>query len=101
MAGIYFHIPFCKKRCLYCDFFSNINMSQKDNYISALCKELSDRKEFLKNDIIETVYFGGGTPSQLSGNDFEKIFDQLNKHYNLANIKEVTRSEERRVGKEC
>ena len=65
-------------------------MSQKDNYISALCKELSDRKEFLKNDIIETVYFGGGTPSQLSGNDFEKIFDQLNKHYNLANIKEVT-----------
>ena len=65
-------------------------MSQKDNYISALCKELSDRKEFLKNDIIETVYLGGGTPSQLSGNDFEKIFDQLNKHYNLANIKEVT-----------
>jgi oxygen-independent coproporphyrinogen-3 oxidase len=74
MAGIYFHIPFCKKRCLYCDFFSSTSIKEKEKYVDALCNELQDRKDYLQGQPIETIYFGGGTPSQLSAKDFEKIF---------------------------
>jgi len=74
MAGIYIHIPFCKTRCVYCDFFSSTSMSKKTQYIEALCKELELRKDYLKGEEIQTVYFGGGTPSQLSADDFKKLF---------------------------
>jgi oxygen-independent coproporphyrinogen-3 oxidase len=77
MAGIYIHIPFCKKRCFYCDFFSSVQSENKDLYVEAVCKELRDRKNYLKEQKIETVYFGGGTPSQLSAGDFEKIFNEI------------------------
>ena len=80
MAGIYFHIPFCKTRCIYCDFFSSSNQSKKKEYIEAMCRELADRKDYLKGQAIETIYFGGGTPSQLSAEDFEKIFGTLEEH---------------------
>jgi oxygen-independent coproporphyrinogen-3 oxidase len=79
MAGIYFHIPFCKTRCLYCDFFSSTNPAEKEAYIEAMCQELHDRKDYLKGQTVETIYFGGGTPSQLSAKHFEKIFDALNR----------------------
>jgi oxygen-independent coproporphyrinogen-3 oxidase len=77
MAGIYIHIPFCKKRCLYCDFFSSTNMEEKEKYVDALCKELKNRKDYLQGQTIETIYFGGGTPTQLQAGDFEKIFDAM------------------------
>ena len=77
MAGIYIHIPFCKKRCVYCDFFSSTHSESKDLYIEAICKELEIRKNYIENERIETVYFGGGTPSQLNVEDFEKIFQIL------------------------
>jgi len=77
MAGIYIHIPFCKKRCFYCDFFSSVQSENKDLYVEAVCKELRDRKNYLKEQKVETVYFGGGTPSQLSAGDFEKIFNEI------------------------
>jgi oxygen-independent coproporphyrinogen-3 oxidase len=77
MAGIYFHIPFCKTRCVYCDFFSSTNTQEKEDYVDAMCRELQERKAYLQGQPIETVYFGGGTPSQLTAKDFEKLFDSL------------------------
>ncbi|HCN14013.1 MAG TPA: coproporphyrinogen III oxidase [Alistipes sp.] len=65
MAGIYLHIPFCKTRCIYCDFYSTTRSELKARYIQALCQELEMRKAYLKGERIETVYFGGGTPSLL------------------------------------
>ena len=60
MAGIYLHIPFCKTRCIYCDFYSTTRSELITRYIHALCNELEMRKEYLKEEKIETVYFGGG-----------------------------------------
>lgn len=77
MAGIYFHIPFCKTRCLYCDFFSSTKFEFREAYVEAMCRELEERRDYLQGHSIETVYFGGGTPSQLSAANFEKIFRTL------------------------
>ena len=67
MAGLYIHIPFCKSRCIYCDFYSTTgNESLHDRYTDALHKELEIRKDFLHDDVIGTAYIGGGTPSTLS-----------------------------------
>lgn len=90
MAGIYIHIPFCKTRCSYCDFYTQTNAMQKDAYIDALCKELVLRKDYLHKKTIQTIYFGGGTPSQLSQEDFEKIFEALNTVFELDVDSEVT-----------
>jgi oxygen-independent coproporphyrinogen-3 oxidase len=77
MAGIYFHIPFCKTRCVYCDFFSSTNTNATEDYVEAMCRELQNRKDYLKGQTVETIYFGGGTPSQLSSKDFDKLFETL------------------------
>lgn len=90
MAGIYLHIPFCKTRCIYCDFYSTTRSELKSRYVEALCRELAMRKEYLKGEQIETVYFGGGTPSQLEQKDFERIFDVLHTHYGLNQCQEIT-----------
>ncbi len=90
MAGIYLHIPFCKTRCIYCDFYSTTKIKEKDHYISALCKELRTRKLYLENEPVETIYFGGGTPSQLSLKDFEKVFRTIEETYGLDQCKEIT-----------
>ena len=66
MAGIYLHIPFCKRRCIYCDFFSTTQSNLMPQYIDALCRELEIRKDYLEGEQIETIYWGGGTPSQLN-----------------------------------
>lgn len=90
MAGIYLHIPFCKKRCIYCDFFSTTRKEQKTAYIRALCHELTDRKDYLKGEPIETIYLGGGTPSQLAKEDFEAIFSHIYKVYKVTPNAEIT-----------
>ncbi|MDE5677355.1 radical SAM family heme chaperone HemW [Phocaeicola sp.] len=90
MAGIYIHIPFCKKRCIYCDFFSTTRGEQKTAYIHALCRELADRKDYLGNETVETIYLGGGTPSQLAEEDFETIFSYIYKVYPVAPEAEIT-----------
>lgn len=86
MAGLYLHVPFCSSKCSYCAFYSVTNNQLKQDYIEAVCKELYLRKHFfqdihLKNNqfdpIVNTVYFGGGTPSCLSESDFEKIFNAI------------------------
>lgn len=85
MAGIYIHIPFCKRRCIYCDFFSTTQNEKKIAYIHALCQELELRKNYLEGEPIETVYLGGGTPSQLTQEELESIFATL---YNIYKVKE-------------
>ena len=81
MAGLYIHIPFCAKRCVYCDFFSSTDNLRKEEYVHALCNELKDRKDYLRGQTIKTIYFGGGTPTQLSSGDFEKIFNTIHSIY--------------------
>ncbi|MDL2309592.1 radical SAM family heme chaperone HemW [Parabacteroides sp. OttesenSCG-928-B22] len=90
MAGLYLHIPFCAKRCLYCDFFSNTDMSYKEAYLKALIREIALRCDYLEGEPLETIYFGGGTPSQLSASDYTVLFDSITKHFDLSNLKEVT-----------
>ena len=90
MAGIYLHIPFCKRRCLYCDFYSTTRDEMKHRYISALCKEIELRKSYLENEPIETIYWGGGTPSQLSLTDFEQVFQTIYKSYAVKSDAEIT-----------
>ena len=85
MAGIYIHIPFCKRRCIYCDFFSTTQSEQKPTYVRALCEELRIRKDYLQGEDIETIYLGGGTPSQLSQEELELIFATI---YNIYKVKE-------------
>lgn len=90
MAGLYLHIPFCKKRCLYCDFFSNTDMSLKKDFIPALVAEMGLRKDYLQGEALETIYFGGGTPSQLNGEDFNYIFEAVASLFDLSGVKEIT-----------
>lgn len=90
MAGIYLHIPFCKKRCIYCDFFSTTRGEQKTAYIHALCRELEERKDYVDGERIETIYLGGGTPSQLEKEDFDRIFSCLHQVYEISGNAEIT-----------
>ena len=89
MAGIYIHIPFCKQRCSYCDFFSSTESQRKEKYIDALREELAERKDYL-HEAVETIYFGGGTPTLLSSGDFEKIFYTLYSIYGEDKNREIT-----------
>ena len=90
MAGIYLHIPFCKRRCIYCDFYSTTMDGRKDEYISALCHELSMRQHYLEDERIKTIYWGGGTPSQLEERHFRTVFDTLARYYELQPDAEIT-----------
>ena len=90
MAGIYIHIPFCKRRCIYCDFFSTTQSEMKSEYVHALVRELEIRKDYLDNEEIETIYLGGGTPSQLSQEELEEIFAHIYKVYKVTPDAEIT-----------
>ena len=90
MAGIYLHIPFCKTRCIYCDFYSTTRSELKTRYVHALCRELEMRKEYLKGEPVETIYFGGGTPSQLEEADFKRIFETIRENYGMEYCREIT-----------
>jgi len=89
MAGIYIHIPFCKQRCLYCDFFSSTEINRKEKYIDSLCREIIERENYLREPV-ETVYFGGGTPSVLTSADFDTIFQALFLVYGENKNREIT-----------
>ncbi|WP_314241143.1 radical SAM family heme chaperone HemW [Empedobacter tilapiae] len=89
MAGIYIHIPFCKQKCSYCDFHFSTNLQSKSTLIEAINKELEIRKNEI-NQPLETIYFGGGTPSILTENELDSIFNTISKNYVTSSIKEVT-----------
>lgn len=90
MAGIYIHIPFCKSRCIYCDFYSSTLKNKEADYVEALCKELIQRKGYLHGEAVETVYLGGGTPSQLSITELQHIIDVIKDTYGWQSVKEAT-----------
>ena len=90
MAGIYIHIPFCKRRCIYCDFFSTTQSEKKSAYVRAVCRELEMRKDYLEGEDIETIYLGGGTPSQLLREELQEIFDYIYKVYPVREDAEIT-----------
>lgn len=90
MAGIYIHVPFCKSRCIYCGFFSTVSLERRDEYVEKVCRELEFRKDYLKGEDIETIYFGGGTPSQLSVAQLRKILDAVLYIYNVREGAEIT-----------
>jgi len=74
MAGIYIHIPFCASRCIYCNFYSTTLLDLRQRYVDAVCKEFSHRAGYLKEPV-HTIYIGGGTPSQLSLEQLEQLFE--------------------------
>lgn len=90
MAGIYLHIPFCKRRCIYCDFYSTTMEQRKDEYIEALCRELEMRRDYTGEPSVATVYFGGGTPSQLEERHFQRVFETIDNNYRLRPDAEIT-----------
>lgn len=90
MAGIYLHVPFCKRRCAYCDFCSTTREEERERYVRALCAELEARRDELAGEEVETVYFGGGTPTRLGRADFEAVFSALYKAYPVRAGAEIT-----------
>ncbi|MDR2910552.1 MAG: radical SAM family heme chaperone HemW [Bacteroidales bacterium] len=90
MAGIYIHIPFCRQKCYYCDFYKTVNTSLIGNFIKALLKELELRKDYIDGEKIETVYFGGGTPSILKKDELRQIIYFLNNTFDIASDAEIT-----------
>lgn len=90
MAGIYIHIPFCKKACHYCNFHFSTSLKLKNDFITALLKEIKLRKEYVGDEIIETIYFGGGTPSLLSAEELKEILTAIHEQYTIATHAEVT-----------
>ena len=90
MASLYLHIPFCKSRCIYCDFYSGTDTSQRASYVQALCDELKLRSTYLPTRVLDSIYFGGGTPSLLQKEDFERLFEEINAHFTLLPSTEIT-----------
>lgn len=90
MSGIYIHIPFCKQACFYCDFHFSTSLKKKDELISCLIKEIEMRKDELQNETVETIYFGGGTPSLLSMKELESLIDAVYKNYQVVENPEIT-----------
>lgn len=90
MAGVYIHIPFCKQACYYCDFHFSTSLKKKDELISCLIKEIELRKDELNGETIETIYFGGGTPSMLSQSEIDQIIEAVYKHHVVIQNPEIT-----------
>ncbi len=90
MAGIYIHIPFCKQACYYCDFHFSTSLKKKDELVDCLVKEIELRKEELNGTIVETIYFGGGTPSILSQQEIDKIIKSVYQHHTVIPEPEIT-----------
>jgi oxygen-independent coproporphyrinogen-3 oxidase len=90
MAGLYIHIPFCRKICSYCDFYKTTATSLMPDYLIALDREMSERAAYLEGEILETIYFGGGTPSLIPVAGLQKIFERIYENFRLAPDCEIT-----------
>ena len=90
MAGIYIHIPFCKQACFYCDFHFSTSLKRKEEMLQAILSELQLRKNEFEDEQIETIYFGGGTPSLLTSEEIATIFKVIYRNYNVIESPEIT-----------
>ena len=90
MAGIYIHIPFCKSKCSYCDFYSIANKTKLSRFVDNLRREIELRKSTFSGKVVETIYFGGGTPSILTVEQIQVIIGDIFEHYEVSNNAEIT-----------
>jgi len=90
MAGIYVHIPYCKTKCPYCDFFSVTQRDDTSTFVQALLREIYLQGDYLCNNEIKTLYFGGGTPSLLQTEELKQIYEALYQHFNISEESERT-----------
>ncbi|MBD79695.1 MAG: coproporphyrinogen III oxidase [Crocinitomicaceae bacterium] len=90
MAGIYIHVPFCGHACTYCDFYFTTTLNRKETFLDTLTTEIKQRKEFLKGQLISTIYFGGGTPSQIEVKELESILKNIYDNYPVQPDVEIT-----------
>ena len=90
MAGIYVHIPFCNQACHYCDFHFSTSLKYKQRIINAIKKELVMRKHYLKSKLIQTIYFGGGTPSAIDSTSLSHLLETIHNNYKLMPNIEIT-----------
>ena len=89
MSGIYIHVPFCKQACHYCDFHFSTQLGKKEAMVDALVREIEMRKEEVQDEV-ETIYFGGGTPSVLSTEEIERLIQAVYDHYKVVDAPEIT-----------
>jgi oxygen-independent coproporphyrinogen III oxidase len=90
MAGIYIHVPFCKQACHYCNFHFSTSLAMKNDFTAALLKEISLRPDYLQGEPVETIYFGGGTPSLLSDAEMLAIMEAIHRYLNVVATAEIT-----------
>jgi len=90
MAGIYLHIPFCKQACSYCDFHFSTNLKTQDDVLALMRQELTKRANELQDELVDTIYFGGGTPSIIGSNDIASFIQTIATNYSLSDNLEVT-----------
>jgi oxygen-independent coproporphyrinogen-3 oxidase len=89
VSGIYVHIPFCKQACTYCDFHFSTQLKHQDKLIEALCEEISNKRDLLTSPVT-SIYFGGGSPSVLSNENLEKLFEKISSSYDISCVEEIT-----------
>ena len=90
MTGIYIHVPFCIQRCHYCDFYSTLRLKDRDRFTKCLLDEISQRKKFINNKNVDTIYFGGGTPSLLSAESISAVIKRIYSCFNIQDDVEIT-----------
>jgi oxygen-independent coproporphyrinogen-3 oxidase len=90
MAGIYIHVPFCKKACHYCNFHFSVSLKTKNDFVAALLKEIHLQQNYLLQEAITSIYLGGGTPSLLEEDELQQIFRQLRAHFKIVGDAEIT-----------
>jgi len=90
MAGIYLHIPYCKQKCSYCNFHFSTNLINKNSMVEAMIKELELRKNELINQTVETIYFGGGTPTLLTISEIKSLLEKIKQLFKVENEVEIT-----------
>lgn len=90
MAGIYIHVPFCRQACRYCDFYFTVSLRYRGAYVEALLREVELRKSYIESSTIETIYFGGGTPSVLSPDHLQSILDHLRAEFIISDEAEIS-----------
>ncbi len=90
MAGIYIHIPFCRQACHYCNFHFTTSLTRKNELIAALLKEIDIQRNYLQGETIETIYFGGGTPSLLTVPDLQSLISKVRQNFSLSAQAEIT-----------
>ncbi|MBR5643842.1 MAG: radical SAM family heme chaperone HemW [Salinivirgaceae bacterium] len=90
MAGIYIHVPFCKRKCGYCNFYSTTRLELKTSYLQTMRKELQQRRDYLNGEQVQTIYFGGGTPSLMEPAEIQSVIDTIKQLHSVADNPEIT-----------